>query len=84
MFDILPEEKVVVLRARLKALKRSQNSFTVWEMFDSPLKSKEEIAKIKENEKAEIEAITKLLKENTRKKAAETRAKNYRKRVGIT
>ena len=76
MFDILPEEKVVVLRARLEALKRSQNSFTVWEMFDPPLKSEEEIKKIKENEKAEIEAIIKVLKENTRKKAEQTRIKN--------
>jgi len=84
MYDLLPEEKVVVLRARLKALKRATNSYTVWEMFDPPLKSEEEIKQIKENEKVEIETITKLLKENTRKKAAETRAKNYRKRVGIT
>ena len=76
MFDLLPEEKVVVLRARLKALKRATKSYTVWEMFDPPLKSEEEIKKIKENEKAEIETITKILKENTRKKRERTRLKN--------
>ena len=43
MFDILPEEKVVVLRARREALKRATKSYTVWEMFDPPLKSEEEI-----------------------------------------
>ena len=76
MYDILPEEKEIVLRARLKALKRATKSYTVWEMFDPPLKSEEEIKKIKENEKAEIETITKILKENTRKKRERTRLKN--------
>ena len=83
-FDLLPEEKVVMLRARRKALKRAQNSYTFWEMWDPPLKSEEEIKKIKENEKAELDMINKVLKENTKKKTALTRAKNYRKRVGIT
>jgi hypothetical protein len=81
MFDLLPDEKVVVLRARLKALKRATNSYTVWEMFDPPLKSEEEIKKIKENEKAEIETITKILKENTKKKREQTRLKNQRARM---
>ena len=76
MYDILPEEKEIVLRARLKALKRATKSYTVWEMFDPPLKSEEEIKKIKENEKAEIETITKILKKNTRNKREQTRLKN--------
>ena len=77
-FELLPEEKVVMLRARLKALKRARKSYTFWEMWNPPLKSKEEIAKIKENEEAEIEAITKVLKENTKIKRERTRLKNQR------
>lgn len=77
-FDLLPEEKVVMLRARRNALKRSKNSYTFWEMWKPPLKSEEEIRKIKENQNAEYDAIIKVLKENTRKKRALTRAKNER------
>jgi len=81
MYNLLPEEKVAQLKARLTALKRAVNSYTVWEMVDPPLKSEEEIKKIKENEKAEIETITKILKENTRKKREATRLKNQRVRM---
>ena len=78
MFDLLPEEKVVQLRARRDALKRAVNSYTFWEIWDPPLKSPEEIKKIKENEKAELDTIIKILKENTNKKRALTRLKNQR------
>lgn len=81
MYDLLPEEKVVQLKAKLTALKRAVNSYTVWEMVDPPLKSPEEIKQIKDNEKAEIETITKILKENTRKKREATRLKNLRARM---
>ena len=77
-FDLLPEEKVAMLRARRKALKRSMNSYTYWEMWDPPLKPEEEIRKIKENQNAEYDAIIKVLKENTRKKRELTRLKNKR------
>jgi len=81
MYDILPERKVAQLRARRNYLKRAVNSYTVWEMWDPPLKSEEEIKKIKEDEKAELELIEKLLKENTRKKAANTRERNRNARM---
>ena len=72
---LLSEKEVAQLRSKRNHLQRSINSGTVWEMWDPPLKSEEEIKKIKEDEKAELEAIIKLLKENTKKKAALTRAK---------
>ena len=59
-------------------MKRAVNSYTVWEMFDPPLKSEEEIKKIKEAEKVELEEIIKVLKENTKKKRELTRLKNQR------
>jgi hypothetical protein len=81
MYDVLSERKVAFLRGRRTYLKRSVNSYTVWEMWDPPLKSEEEIKKIKEDEKAELELIEKLLKENTKKKAANTRERNRRARM---
>ena len=81
MYDVLSERKVAYLRGRRNYLKRSVNSYTVWEMWDPPLKSEEEIKKIKEDEKAELELIEKLLKANTRKKAANTRERNRMARM---
>lgn len=76
MYDLLPEEKVVQLRARRRVLKRVINSYTVWEMWDPPLKSEEKIKKLKESWKVELETVIKILKENTRKKRESTRLKN--------
>jgi hypothetical protein len=81
MYDVLSDRKVTFLKGRRNYLKRSANSYTIWEMWDPPLKSKEEIKKIKEDEKAELELIEKLLKENTRKKAANTRERNRNARM---
>lgn len=53
-------------------------------MTNPPEKTEEEIKKIKEDGAVELVTINKALKENTKKKTALTRAKNYRKRVGIT
>lgn len=81
MYDLLPEKKVAQLKARRKVLKRVINSYTVWEMFDPPLKSEEEIKKIKEGWKVELDTIIKILKENTNKKREQTRLKNLRARM---
>ena len=78
MFGVLPEEKVAQLRTRRRVLKRVINSCTIWEMWDPPLKSEEEIKKLKESWKVELEEVNKILKENTKNKRMQTRLKNLR------
>jgi hypothetical protein len=71
----LPEKKVVSIRQRKKNLESMLKSQTIYEMFDPPLKSKEEIEQLKKQWKEELDLITKVLKENTLKKRRETLAK---------
>jgi len=76
--ELLPEEKVIQLRARQKQLKREIKSKTIWAISDPPEKTEEEIEKMREGWKVEYDANNKVLRENTRKKKALTRAKNKR------
>ena len=76
MYDLLSEEQVIRLKERRDELKRLLHSYTIWGITDTPLKSEEEIKKIKEDGAAEIVTIIKRLKENTRKKRESTRLKN--------
>jgi hypothetical protein len=81
---LLSEKEVAKLKARRDFLKRQigHRSYTWEEAFgEPPPKSEEEFRKLQEDFKVELEAIEKLLKENTRKKAANTRERNRRARM---
>jgi hypothetical protein len=65
----LPAQKEKALRKRRNILESVLKTYTIYEMFDPPLKSKEEIEQIKFEQRQELSLIVKVLKENSEKKA---------------
>ena len=62
--EYLSDEQYNKLEERKKNLERAITSHTIWGMVDPPLKSPEEIKKLKESWKIEIKSIDKIFKDN--------------------